>query len=217
MSLYENLQKIRSIVLLWFRAIRIKFILASIIAVSNGIAISYWKTGSVDPGYALLTYFGIMCLHISVDLLNDYSDFKRGIDTSTKRTKYSGGTGVIPENLINPRLIYCVGLVFLILGGLTGLYFVTIDGVGPSLIRALALISQLIYGSKTSWEDPVQFSFAHGGKDGVPFPIDRNTFDRSIKFLSEAIEGGEISGEEKRTALKRLFSNLNSILPGYGQ
>jgi hypothetical protein len=95
--------------------------------------------------------------------------------------------------------------------------FVTIDGVGPSLIRALALISQLIYGSKTSWQDPVQFSFAHGGKDGVPFPINRNTFDRSIKFLKEAIEGGEISGEEKRTALKRLSSNLRIILPGYGQ
>ena len=95
--------------------------------------------------------------------------------------------------------------------------FVTIDGVGPSLIRALALISQLIYGSKTSWQDPVQFSFAHGGKDGVPFPINRNTFDRSIKFLMEAIEAGEISGEEKRTALKRLSSNLRIILPGYGQ
>jgi hypothetical protein len=95
--------------------------------------------------------------------------------------------------------------------------FVTIDGVGPSMIRALALISQLIYGSKTSWQDPVQFSFAHGGKDGVPFPINRNNFDRSIKFLKEAIEGGEISREDKRTALKRLSSNLRIILPGYGQ
>jgi uncharacterized protein len=94
--------------------------------------------------------------------------------------------------------------------------FVTIDGVGPSLIRAVALISQLIYGSKTSWEDPVQFSFAHGGKDGVPFPINRNKFDRSIRFLREAIEGGEITGQEKRTALKRLSSNLKIILPGYG-
>jgi hypothetical protein len=94
--------------------------------------------------------------------------------------------------------------------------FVTIDGVGSSLVRALALISQLIYGSNTSWKDPVQFSFAHGGKDGVPFPIDRNTFDRSIRFLRDAIEGGEITGQEKRTALKRLSSNLKMILPGYG-
>lgn len=147
MSLYKNLQKIRSIVLLWFRAIRIKFILASIIAVSNGIAISYWKTGTVDPGYALLTYFGIMCLHISVDLLNDYSDFKRGIDTNTKRTKYSGGTGVIPENLINPRLIYSVGLVFLILGGLTGLYFVTIKGIVILILLSFAIISIYFYST----------------------------------------------------------------------
>lgn len=147
LSLYDNLQKIRRIILLWFRAIRIKFILASVIAVSNGIAITYWKTGSVDPGYALLSYFGIMCLHISVDLLNDYSDFKRGIDTNTKRTKYSGGTGVIPENLINPRLIYCVGLVFLILGGLTGLYFVTIKGIVILILLTFAIISIYFYST----------------------------------------------------------------------
>jgi hypothetical protein len=57
-------------------------------------------------------------------------------------------------------------------------------------MNSSSLISQLIYDSKTSWNDSVQFSFAHRGKDGVPFPIDRNTFDSSIKFLSEAIEGG---------------------------
>jgi 1,4-dihydroxy-2-naphthoate octaprenyltransferase len=147
LSCYEKLKKIKSIVFLWFRAIRIKFILASIIAVSNGIAISYWKTGVVDPGYALLTYFGIMCLHISVDLLNDYSDFKRGIDTNTKRTRYSGGTGVIPENLINPRLIYCVGVVFLILGGLTGLYFVTIKGIVILILLSFAIISIYFYST----------------------------------------------------------------------
>jgi hypothetical protein len=74
---------------------------------------------------------------------------------------------------------------------------VSIYGVGPSLIRALSLISQLIYGSKTSWKDPVRYSFAHGGKDGVPFPVDRNTFDKSIRFLRDAIEGGEISRNKK--------------------
>ena len=147
MSFYERLKKIKSIVLLWFRAIRIKFILASIIAVSNGIAISYWKTGTIDPGYALLTYFGIMCLHVSVDLLNDYSDFKRGIDTNTKRTRYSGGTGVIPENLINPKVIYFAGVVFLILGGLTGLYFVTVKGIVILILLSFAIISIYFYST----------------------------------------------------------------------
>ena len=147
MVFYGRLKKIKRIVFLWFRAIRIKFILASIIAVSNGIAISYWKTGAIDPGYALLTYFGIMCLHISVDLLNDYSDYKRGIDTNTKRTRYSGGTGVIPENLINPRVIYCAGVVFLILGGLTGLYFVTIKGIIILILLSFAIISIYFYST----------------------------------------------------------------------
>jgi len=147
LSFYERLKKIESFVLLWFRAIRIKFILASIIAVSNGIAISYWKTGTIDPGYALLTYFGIMCLHISVDLLNDYSDFKRGIDTNTQRTRYSGGTGVIPENLINPKIIYFAGVIFLIFGGLTGLYFVTIKGIVILILLTFAIISIYFYST----------------------------------------------------------------------
>lgn len=147
MSFCERFKKIKNIVFIWFRAIRIKFILASIIAVSNGIAIGYWKTGTIDPWFALLTYFGIMCLHISVDLLNDYSDFKRGIDTSTRRTRYSGGTGVIPENLIDPRVIYYAGIVFLILGGLIGLYFVMLKGIVILILLSFAIISIYFYST----------------------------------------------------------------------
>jgi len=92
---------------------------------------------------------------------------------------------------------------------------ISIDGVGPSLIRALSLISMLIYGSKASWKDPVKYSFAHGGKDGVPFPVDRRTYDKSIMFLKDAIEGGEISSGEKKMALKKLSSHFNAVLPDY--
>ena len=147
MTFYETFQQIKKILFLWSRAIRIKFLLASIIAVTNGIAISYWKTGELDFGYAILTYFGVICLHISVDLLNDYWDFKRGIDTNTKRTKYSGGTGVIPENLINSKLIYCAGVIFLILGGLIGLYFVTIKGIIILILLIFAIISIYFYST----------------------------------------------------------------------
>ena len=147
MTFYEPFQKIKKTIFLWCRAIRIKFLLASVIAVTNGIAISYWKTGYIDFGYALLTFFGILCLHISVDLLNDYSDFKRGIDTNTKRTKYSGGTGVIPENLIDSRLIYCAGIIFLIMGGLTGFYFVTTKGIVILILLTFAIISIYFYST----------------------------------------------------------------------
>ena len=147
MNFYNEIIKISRIVLLWSRAIRIKFLLASVIAVTNGIVISYWKTGYIDIGYAVLTYVGIMCLHISVDLLNDYSDFKRGIDTNTKRTKFSGGTGVIPENLISSRLVYCAGIIFLIVGGLIGLYFVTIKGIIILVLLVFAIISIYFYST----------------------------------------------------------------------
>lgn len=49
--------------------------------------------------------------------------------------------------------------------------------MGPKRVRALALISELIYGAETSWKDPAKYSFAHGGKDGHPYPVDRETFD----------------------------------------
>jgi hypothetical protein len=84
------------------------------------------------------------------------------------------------------------------------------EGVGPSTIRALALIAEIIYGTKTSWNDPVKYNYAHGGKDGVPYPIARNTFDNSIKYLSEAVNGSEIEKVEKIKSLKRLsiYSNI---------
>lgn len=147
MTFNEGIIKIGKISSLWLRAIRVKFLLASVISVSNGIAIGYWKTGEVDFIYALLTYSGIICLHISVDLLNDYSDFSRGIDANTNRTKYSGGTGVIPENLINPRLIYLVGIIFLILGGIIGLYFVTIKGIVILILLIFAIVSIYFYST----------------------------------------------------------------------
>jgi hypothetical protein len=77
-------------------------------------------------------------------------------------------------------------------------------GVGPKTIRSLALISELIYGVKYSLEDPVRFSFAHGGKDGIPYPVDRKNYDRSIDILHKAVKDSRIDRTEKIKALKRL-------------
>ncbi|MCM8824413.1 MAG: DUF763 domain-containing protein [Candidatus Omnitrophica bacterium] len=79
-----------------------------------------------------------------------------------------------------------------------------IEGVGPKTIRALALISELIYGKTVSFRDPVCFSFAHGGKDGYPYPVDRKNYDLSIKILRECVNQTKISIYEKLRALKRL-------------
>jgi len=77
-------------------------------------------------------------------------------------------------------------------------------GIGPATVRGLALISQLIYGKPPSWKDPVKYSFAYGGKDGVPHPVDREAMDKSIRILQNAVTNAEIGKKEKLRALERL-------------
>jgi len=86
---------------------------------------------------------------------------------------------------------------------------VALKGMGAKTIRALALISEIVHGTKPSWQDPATYSFAHGGKDGHPFPIDRQTYDKSIQTLQEAIENAKIGKQEKTLALKRLAQFLH--------
>ncbi len=86
---------------------------------------------------------------------------------------------------------------------------VALRGMGPARIRALALISELIYGAAPSWQDPAKFCFAHGGKDGTPFPVDRETYDSSIRTLQEALLGTKLDKKEKYEALKRLGRHMN--------
>ncbi len=132
----------------WFRVIRIRFLLASVIAVSVGLALSWWHGVQIDIWYAIMTLAGVIALHASVDLLNDYWDYKRGIDTQTQRTKMSGGTGVLPEGLLEPTQVYRAGIIFLIIGGLIGSYFVVIDGIIIGLILAFAVLSIYFYSTK---------------------------------------------------------------------
>jgi len=84
----------------------------------------------------------------------------------------------------------------------------SIKGVGPKTIRALALISEIIYGAKPSFKDPARFAFAHGGKDGHPYPVNRRLYDQSIEILKEAVNLSRIGYSEKIKALKRLHKFL---------
>ena len=132
----------------WLRVIRVRFLLASIIAVSAGLAITWWNTSSITVFDAILTICGVLALHASVDLLNDYWDFKRGIDTTTHRTKMSGGSGVLPEGLLKPAQVYAAGITFLIIGTAIGIYFVATDGIVIGIILAFAVISIYFYSTK---------------------------------------------------------------------
>ncbi len=78
------------------------------------------------------------------------------------------------------------------------------EGVGPKTIRALSLVSEVIYGAKPSYEDPARYSFAHGGKDCVPYPVEKDTYDQTIEMLKNAVRRTRISSTEKNNALNRL-------------
>ncbi len=79
-----------------------------------------------------------------------------------------------------------------------------LPGVGARSVRALALIAELVYDRPASARDPARFSFAHGGKDGQPYPVDRATYDRSVAWLREGVERARVGQSEKLQALKRL-------------
>jgi 1,4-dihydroxy-2-naphthoate polyprenyltransferase len=136
------------LITIWFRAMRIKFLLASLIASANGITLASSKYSSFDLGYAILTMAGVFSLHASIDLLNDYWDYKRGIDKITKRTKFSGGTGVLPENELSPKTVYKAAILFLMIGVLIGAYFVAVRGPIIAFILGFAVFAIFFYSTK---------------------------------------------------------------------
>jgi len=79
-----------------------------------------------------------------------------------------------------------------------------IEGVGPKTIRALSLVSEIIYGADPSYEDPARYSFAHGGKDEIPYPVDTKTYDTTINILQKAVKRTKIDPTSKDKALRRL-------------
>lgn len=133
---------------IWLRAIRIKFLLASIISVCVGLAINGWQNKTIDLGFAALTFVGVAALHASVDLLNDYWDFKRQIDTETNRTKFSGGTGVLPEGLLEPNQVYRAGMLMLVIGSSIGAFFVIERGITIAVILGFAIVSIYFYSTR---------------------------------------------------------------------
>lgn len=174
----------------WLRVIRIRFLLSSVIAVSVGLAISWWQINQIDFLHAILTFGGVLALHASVDLLNDYWDFKRGIDLQTQRTKISGGTGVLPEGLLEPSQVYKAGILSLVIGSLIGSYFIIIDGVIIAILLAFAVLSIYFYSTKIVDSGLAEFFVAVKGTVIVLGTY----FIQSSQITSTSIMGGIVIG-----------------------
>ncbi len=80
----------------------------------------------------------------------------------------------------------------------------SLKGIGPKTIRALSLVSEIIYGAKPSYEDPARYSFSVGGKDGTPYAVDRTTYDQTLEIIEKGILRSQISNREKTEAQRRL-------------
>jgi uncharacterized protein len=79
-----------------------------------------------------------------------------------------------------------------------------LEGVGPRAVQSLTLVSEVIYGTPSRFTDPARFSFAHGGKDGHPFPVPLKVYDETITVLKASIEKAKIDSSDKLKAIKQL-------------
>ncbi|MDD5038089.1 MAG: prenyltransferase [Dehalococcoidales bacterium] len=131
---------------IWFLETRPQFLLLSVVLVFLGTCIA-WYDGAFHPGHALLALFGLLMAHISVNTLNDYFDYKSGLDLETKRTPFSGGSGILPAALLKPKDVLRLGLASFLLALVTGIYFVVTLDRGWYLLPLLivAAICVLLY------------------------------------------------------------------------
>jgi 1,4-dihydroxy-2-naphthoate octaprenyltransferase len=135
----------------WVRELRAPFLLLPVIFVPVGLAIA-WSHGHFNPLYAVLTVAGVVSLHASVNVLNDYFDFKSGIDLATTPTPFSGGSTILPSKLMAPNSVLGMGVLFLGTGVAIGSYFVYQFAFDPFLVAivAVAALSVVSYSSVTS-------------------------------------------------------------------
>ena len=130
----------------WLLVIRAPFLPLSVVLAFLGACIAWYESkefgGSFDMGYAWLAFFGLLLAHISVDVLNEYFDYRSGIDLKTQRTPFSGGSGALPSGLITPKQALWLGIGSFLAIIPIGIYFTVLKGwpLLPLLLVAAACI-----------------------------------------------------------------------------
>jgi len=119
-------------------------LLLSVVLVFLGTCMA-WHDGSFHLGHALLAFVGLLLCHISVNVLNDYYDYRSGIDLKTKRTPFSGGSGFLPAASLEPRNVFWLGLVCFLLAVPIGIYFTLVIGWLLLPLLAIGTVCILLY------------------------------------------------------------------------
>ncbi len=117
----------------------------SVVLAFLGVSVAWWYDGAFHFGYAVLAFVGLLLTHISVDTLNDYFDYRSGIDLETPKTPFSGGSGILPAGLLEPRQVFWFGLVSFLLAVPIGVYFVIVLDRGWLLLPLLLVAAVCIF------------------------------------------------------------------------
>lgn len=126
----------------WFLETRPQFLILSIVLAFLGTAIAWYDGYDINIWHAVLAGLGLLLTHASVNILNDYFDFRSGIDQAAKRTPFSGGSGILPASLLTPRQVLGLGIACFILAVPIGVYFIIVSGwlLLPLLVVATLFI-----------------------------------------------------------------------------
>ncbi len=127
----------------WAQQIRAPFLLLSVVLPPVGALAAWWETGELYPERLLLTWLGLILAHISVNLLNEYFDYRSGVDLRTRRTPFSGGSGVLPRGLLRPQTVWRAGMGALLGAFAVGLYLTVI--AGPMLLLLIFAGGAIVY------------------------------------------------------------------------
>jgi len=139
----------------WFLETRPQFLLLSVVLAFLGTCVA-WYDGAFHLGHALLAFIGLLLCHISVNVLNDYYDYRSGIDLRTHRTPFSGGSGILPAGSLEPRHVFWLGLACFLLAVPIGVYFMLVRGWLLLPLLLVATVCILLYTqfiTKLGWPE----------------------------------------------------------------
>ncbi len=112
---------------IWVSETRPRFMILSVVLAFLGNSIA-WYDGAFRPGLAAPALVGLLLVHISVNTINDYFDYKSGVDLKTKRTPFSGGSGILPAGLLKPEQVLGLSMASFLLASAIGIYFIITRG-----------------------------------------------------------------------------------------
>jgi 1,4-dihydroxy-2-naphthoate octaprenyltransferase len=149
--LYSNFVNLK----IWFLETRPQFLLLSVVLAFLGTSVA-WFDGAFHLGHAILAFIGLLLCHISVNVFNDYYDYKSGIDLKTKRTPFSGGSGFLPAGLLKPQHVFWFALGCFVLAVPIGIYFVLVSGwllLPLLLVAAVCILFYTPLMTKLGWPE----------------------------------------------------------------